>query len=89
MPEVVGEQRLLDELGVFLGGDLLWLAMADPTDHGVLIHMFDEYLVEDVLESKELAMRFRKAIANAGGGDAAGARKRLKDLGGQMIEIEF
>jgi hypothetical protein len=34
-------------------------------------------------------MRFRKAIANAGGGDAAGARKRLKELGGQMIEIEF
>ena len=59
------------------------------TDHGVLIHMFDEYLVEDVLESKELAMRFRKAIANAGGGDAAGARKRLKELGGEMIEIEF
>lgn len=59
------------------------------TDHGVLIHMFDEYLVEDVLGSRDLAMRFRKAIANAGGGDAAGARKRVKELGGQMIEIEF
>jgi len=59
------------------------------TDHGALIHMFDEYLVEDVLESRELAMRFRKAIANAGGGDAAGGRKRLKELGGQVIEIEF
>jgi hypothetical protein len=59
------------------------------TDHGVLIHMFDEYLVEDVLGSKELAARFRRAIANAGGGDGPSARKRLKDLGGRMIEIEF
>jgi hypothetical protein len=42
-----------------------------------------------VLESKELAMRFRKAIANAGGGAAAEGRKRLKELGGQMIEIEL
>lgn len=59
------------------------------TDHGALIHMFDEYLVEDVLGSKELAMRFRKAIAKAGGGVGAGAKKRVKELGGQMVEIEF
>ena len=56
-PEVFRKALLADKPAI----DLAF----GSVDHGAFVHMFDEYLVEDVLGSIDAARDFRRAIANA------------------------